>query len=112
MKIQVLGSGCPTCKSLYELTKKAVSELGMTQEIEYITDISKIIELGVMSSPVLAIDGKAVMVGSTDNIERIKDLIKSSPVVDREKKKDCCGSDCDCNSKDCKCDDGSSDMNV
>lgn len=112
MKIQVLGSGCPTCKSLYELTKKAISELGMSEEIEYITDISKIIEMGVMTSPVLAIDGKPVMVGSTNNIEKIKDLIKSNPVSDNKKKKDCCGSDCDCSSKDCKCTDGTCDMNV
>ena len=35
MKIQVLGSGCATCKSLYELTKKAVSDLGMKEEVEY-----------------------------------------------------------------------------
>ncbi|MGB9883205.1 MAG: thioredoxin family protein, partial [Microgenomates group bacterium] len=63
MKIQVLGSGCATCKALYELTKQAVEELGLKDEVEYITDISKIIEMGIMQSPVLAIDGKPVMVG-------------------------------------------------
>jgi len=78
MKIQVLGSGCPTCKNLYELTKKAVSELGLEEEVEYITDVTKIVEMGVMSSPVLAIDGKPVMVHSTNDIEKIKNLIKSN----------------------------------
>jgi small redox-active disulfide protein 2 len=77
MKIQVLGSGCQTCKSLYELTKKAMTELGRDDEVEYITDITKIIEMGVMSSPVLAINEKPVMVGSTSDIEKIKDLIKN-----------------------------------
>jgi len=78
MKIQVLGSGCSTCKSLYELTQKAVTELGFDEEVEYITDVSKIIEMGLMTSPVLAIDGKAVMVGFTPDIEIIKDLIKKA----------------------------------
>jgi small redox-active disulfide protein 2 len=78
MKIQVLGSGCSTCKSLYELTQKAVNELGLDEEVEYITDVSKIIEMGLMTSPVLAIDGKAVMVGFTPDIEVIKDLIKKA----------------------------------
>jgi len=78
MKIQVLGSGCSTCKSLYELTQKAVAELGLSEEVEYITDVSKIIEMGLMTSPVLAIDGKAVMVGFTPDIEIIKDLIKKA----------------------------------
>ena len=78
MKIQVLGSGCSTCKSLYELTKKAVSDLGMQEEVEYITDVSKIVEMGVMSSPVLAINGKPVMIGSVPDIEKLKDLLKGT----------------------------------
>jgi small redox-active disulfide protein 2 len=76
MKIQVLGSGCPTCKKLYEITKKAVEEMGLDEKVEYITDITKIIEMELMQSPVLAINGKPVMVGFTPNIEKIKSLIK------------------------------------
>ena len=74
MKIQVLGSGCPTCKNLYELTKTAVAELRIKAEVEYSTDISKIVEMGLMESPVLAIDGKPVMVGS-GNIDKIKSVL-------------------------------------
>lgn len=75
MKIQVLGSGCPTCKNLYELTKKAVLELSLPVDVEYITDVSKIIEMGIMSSPVLAVDGKPVMTGHVPDIEKIKSLL-------------------------------------
>jgi small redox-active disulfide protein 2 len=75
MKIQVLGSGCPTCKKLFELTKEAVKQLNLNEEVEYITDVSKIIEMGVMSSPVLAIDGRPVMVGFLPNIEKVKNLL-------------------------------------
>ena len=78
MKIQVLGSGCPTCKKLFELTKKAVEELELKTEVEYITDIQKIIEMGVMSSPVLAIDGKPVLAGSLPDIKKIKNSIKEN----------------------------------
>jgi len=78
MEIQVLGSGCPTCKKLYELTKRAVQELGIKEEVEYTTDISKIVEMGVMSSPVLAVDGKPVLTGFVDDVEKIKSLIKKS----------------------------------
>jgi len=76
MKIQVLGSGCPTCKKLFELTKKAVEELELKTEVEYITDIQKIVEMGVMSSPVLAIDGKPAIAGFLPDVEKIKDTIK------------------------------------
>lgn len=78
MKIQVLGSGCPTCKKLHELTLQAVQELGSHEEVEYITDIQKILEMGVMSSPVLAIDGKAVIAGSVPNVEKIKKVIEDN----------------------------------
>jgi len=76
MQIQVLGSGCTTCKNLFELTKRAVLELGMTDQVEHITDVTKIIEMGIMTSPVLAIDGKAVLVGSTNDISKIKTLLQ------------------------------------
>lgn len=76
MKIQVLGSGCPTCKKLFEITQEAVKELDLKEKVEYITDISKIVEMGVMSSPVLAIDGKPVMVGFVPDIEKIKKFLR------------------------------------
>ena len=102
MKIQVLGSGCPTCKSLYELTCKACKELGIKDEVLYVTDITKIIELGVMASPVLAINGKAVMTGSTNDIEKIKDLLKRGS--DSKGEDQCCDDpNCDCNESDCSC---------
>lgn len=75
MTIQVLGSGCTTCKNLFELTKDIVSELKIETEVEYITDISRIIEMGVFTSPVLAIDGKPIMTGFSSNRERLKELI-------------------------------------
>ncbi len=75
MKIQILGSGCPTCKNLFEVTKKAVGELGIKTEVEYSTDVSKIIELGVMVSPVMVIDGQVALTGS-HNLDKIKEVIK------------------------------------
>ena len=81
MKIQVLGSGCPTCKKLYEITKQAVQEADLKEEVEYLTGqegIQKMMDLGVMSSPVLAIDGKPAITGSVDDVEKIKKLIQEA----------------------------------
>jgi small redox-active disulfide protein 2 len=95
MKIQVLGSGCCTCKNLYELTKTAVSELGIDAEVEYFDDLTKVIELGVMESPVITIDGKIAMLGS-GNLEKIKEvIIKNKDINNVEKKSSCsCGGKC------------------
>lgn len=109
MKIQVLGSGCPTCKKLYELTKEAVKQLGLKEEVKYITDVSKIIEMGVMSSPILAIDGKAALVGFVPDVEKIKKLLSDEAFAQECncKEGDSCGDDdCDCkteNDKSCRC---------
>ena len=81
MKIQVLGSGCPTCKNLYELTKKAVEELSIKTEVGYLTGTegtNKIVEMGIMTSPVLTLNDKPIMVGFVPDIEHIKSLIKES----------------------------------
>jgi len=76
--IQVLGSGCPTCKELLETTKKVAKELNINVEIEYITDVSKMIELGVMTSPVLAINGKPVLTGGGKSEEDIKKALEDN----------------------------------
>lgn len=75
MKIQVLGSGCPTCHKLYELTAEATRQLGLKSDVEYITDINKILEMGLMQTPVLAIDGQAILVGFVPDVNKIKKLI-------------------------------------
>jgi len=78
MKIQVLGSGCPTCKKLYEITQKAVAEMGIKEKVEYVSGqegIQKIIELGAMGSPALAVNGRIVMVGFSPDTAKIKAVI-------------------------------------
>lgn len=78
MKIQVLGSGCPTCKKLFEITKQAAKEMNLADNVEYVTDIQQILNMGLMSSPVLAVDGKPALVGFVPNVEEIKIAIQKA----------------------------------
>ncbi|NCN45780.1 MAG: thioredoxin family protein [Candidatus Pacebacteria bacterium CG10_big_fil_rev_8_21_14_0_10_36_11] len=78
MKIQVLGSGCPTCQKLHEVVLKAAKELNLEKQVEYLSGpegVTKIVELGAMSSPVLAIDDQIVITGFNGDVEKIKSLI-------------------------------------
>jgi len=77
MNIKVLGSGCPTCKKLYEMTKQATTELGWKEEVEYITDINQIISLGLMTSPVLMVDKQVLLAGKISDVAGIKQLLKT-----------------------------------
>ncbi len=75
--ICVFGSGCPTCKNLFDLAKEVVLELGINMEVEYSDDIQKIIELGCMQTPVFVINDEPVLIGSVFSKEKIKQIIEN-----------------------------------
>lgn len=75
MKIEILGTGCTKCKTLFELTKQAVAKSGKFATIEKVEDISKIMSYGVMSTPALAIDGKVVSSGRIPSLAQIEAFI-------------------------------------
>lgn len=78
MKIQVIGSGCTTCHKLYEIVVDAVKGMGLKEKVEYVPDINKLIEMGVMQSPVIAIDGKPVMTGFTPDMKKIQQVVRDN----------------------------------
>ncbi|MCM0705622.1 thioredoxin family protein [Faecalicatena sp. BF-R-105] len=75
--IKVLGSGCAKCHELEANTIAALSEMGIDDSIELITDFAVIATYGVMSTPALVIDNKVVSYGK---------VLKTSEVVEALKK--------------------------
>ncbi|MBY1896623.1 thioredoxin family protein [Clostridioides difficile] len=61
--IKVLGTGCKNCHILLENTKEAMKAMGLSIEVEYITDMQKIMEYGIMSTPALVVNEKVVSSG-------------------------------------------------
>ena len=55
------------------LGEEAVAQKGIDAEIEYITDMSKIMEFGIMSTPALMVDNKVVSMG---HVLKAKDIAK------------------------------------
>jgi len=76
MKLEILGTGCPKCIKLEELTRKAASELGIEAEITKVKDINQIMNYGVMMTPALVVDGVVKVVGKVPSLEDIKKFIK------------------------------------
>jgi small redox-active disulfide protein 2 len=76
MKIKVIGSGCPTCTKLYQWVIKLKEEGKINAEVEYSKDINELIELGVMGSPALVVDGKVVKVGMVKDEKELLSLLK------------------------------------
>lgn len=76
MKIEILGTGCPKCKKLSELTQEVIQELGISAEISKVTDINKIIDYGVMVTPALVIDGNVKVAGKIPSKKEITEWIE------------------------------------
>ena len=74
--VKVLGAGCKSCHDQYEFAKEAVKNLGLAIEVEYVTDMQKVMEYGVMSMPAIVVNEKVVSMGkvlkSTD-VEKLLD---------------------------------------
>ena len=75
IQIQVLGAGCKTCKELHEKVVEVAERISSDLEVEYITDIAKIVELGVMSSPVLVVNEKIISAGKVPTEEEMEKVI-------------------------------------
>ena len=76
MKVQILGTGCPNCKTLMQNAIDAAAELDVDADIEKVEDIQEIVKLGVMRTPALAIDGQVKSSGRVLTVAQIKDLLK------------------------------------
>lgn len=75
MKIEILGTGCPSCKLLEKNVEKVVEELDKKVEIVKVTDIAEIMKYGVMSTPAIVIDGEVKSYGKVNSVEEIKELL-------------------------------------
>lgn len=75
MNIKVLGTGCTKCKKLEQLTREAVSELGIDATIEKVEDIQKIMEYGIMTTPALIVDGDIIVRGKLPSLKEIKSFL-------------------------------------
>lgn len=74
-KIQVLGMGCPKCNKLYAAAEAAAKELGVKYEMEKVSDINKITDMGVMMTPALAVNGVVQCSARVPAHEELKKII-------------------------------------
>jgi len=75
MKIEILGTGCPKCKKMFENTQQALIDLNIAADLSKVEDINKIINAGVMMTPAIAIDGDVKSAGKLLSVDEIKKLV-------------------------------------
>ena len=74
--IKVLGAGCKSCHEQYENAKAAVQALGLNVEVEYITDMEKVMEYGVMSMPAIVVNDQVVSMGKVLKAADMEKLLR------------------------------------
>ncbi len=72
--VKVLGSGCKNCHTLLENTQTAVKSMGLAVDVEYVTDLQKVMAYGVMSMPALVVNEQVASTGKVlkpDEVEKL-----------------------------------------
>ena len=73
--IKVLGAGCKSCHEQYENAAAAVRTLGLPVEVEYITDMEKVMGYGGMSMPAIVVNEKVVSMGKVLKAADVEKLL-------------------------------------
>jgi len=77
MKFEVIGNGCRKCIELEKRVKEAIAILGIKAEVEHTYDVNHLIEMGIVTTPVLTMDGKVILSGILPTMDYLVSLIKS-----------------------------------
>ena len=88
--IKVLGAGCKFCHEQHENVKKAVdsvtdlstklkavANMSLDVEVEYITDMEKVMSYGVMSMPAIVVNEQVVSMGKVLKVAQVEELLKN-----------------------------------
>ena len=73
--VKVLGAGCKSCHEQYENAKTAVKTMGLSVEVEYITDMEKVMAYGVMSMPAIVVNEQVVSMGKVLKAADVEKLL-------------------------------------
>jgi len=71
MEIKILGTGCPKCKTLEEITRKVVKDYGIDANVTKIEDIIEILKFNIMTTPALVVNDKVVSKGRIPSVDEI-----------------------------------------
>ena len=75
--LKALASGCKNCHTFHQNVIDALAEMNLAVNLEYVTDMQKIMEAGVMSMPALMVNDKVVSCGKVLKVDEVKKLLSN-----------------------------------
>lgn len=77
-ELLVLGSGCAKCTELYALTAESVRQLNLCCDLRKVTNLREMVELGVMVTPALVVDGSLKIAGRVPGKEELLGILRAA----------------------------------
>lgn len=74
-KIEILGPGCTRCKETYRVVQQVVETDHLEADVEKVESLERMIELGLLATPGVAVDGKVVLSGRIPKADEIRKLL-------------------------------------
>jgi len=73
--IEVLGPGCARCHETHRVVRHVVDEAKLDCRVEKNESVDRMVELGVLRTPAVAIDGTVVVSGRIPKSDEVKQLL-------------------------------------
>ena len=73
--IEILGPGCARCHETHRVVQHVVDEAELGCLVKKETSIDRMVELGVMSTPAVAFDGRVVLSGRIPKTDEVRLLL-------------------------------------
>jgi len=73
--IEVLGPGCARCHETHRVVQHVVEQAALECEVRKSDSIERMVELGVLRTPAIAIDGRVVHQGSIPKAADVRRLL-------------------------------------
>jgi small redox-active disulfide protein 2 len=74
-KIEILGPGCTRCKETYRVVQQVVEADHLKVDVEKVESVERMIELGLLATPGVAVDGKVIFSGRIPKADEIRKLL-------------------------------------
>jgi len=74
--VEILGPGCPRCKETFRVVQHVVESEGLPFQVVKNESLDRMVELGVMATPAVAVGGKVVLAGRIPRAEELRELLR------------------------------------
>lgn len=73
--VEILGPGCVRCRETYRVVRHVVEQAGLACDVRKDERLERMVELGVLRTPAIAVDGRVVHQGAIPKSDDVRRLL-------------------------------------